>query len=83
MLLGDDREKAIDHIFDVYFSENGTMPGDKYFNVDINDFVIVDGIKYKGTSDLYELIFKRIPDDTIYIEKLAYKSIYGNECSQA
>jgi len=39
--------------------------------------VIVDGIKYKGTPGLYELIFKRIPDDTIYTEndKLAYKSI--------
>ena len=39
--------------------------------------MIVDGIKYKGTSGFYELIFKRIPDDTIYteIDKLAYKGI--------
>ncbi|KYM90640.1 hypothetical protein ALC53_01768 [Atta colombica] len=51
--------------------------GDKYFDVDSNDFVIVDGVKYKGTLDLYELIFKRIPDNTIYTEndKLAYISI--------
>jgi len=25
------------------------MLGDKYFDVDTNDFVIVDGIKYKDT----------------------------------
>ena len=51
--------------------------GDKYFDVDSNDFVIADGVKYKGTLDLYELIFKRIPDNTIYTEndKLAYISI--------
>jgi len=53
------------------------MLSDKYFDVDTNDFVIVDGVKYKSTLGLYELIFKRIPDDTIYTQndKLAYKSI--------
>ncbi|KYN00583.1 hypothetical protein ALC62_08642 [Cyphomyrmex costatus] len=72
-----DREKAIDHVYGVYLSENGTMLGDKQFDVDTNDFVIIDGVKYEGTSGLYELIFKRIPDDAIYTEndKLAYKSI--------
>jgi len=76
MLLGGDREKAIDHIY-LYLSENRMMLGDKYFVVDTNDFVIIDEIKFKGISGLYELIFKRIPDDTIYTEndKLAYKSI--------
>jgi len=64
MLLGGDREKAIDHIY-LYLSENRTMLGDKYFDVDTNDFVIIDEIKFKGISGLYELIFKRIPDDTI------------------
>ena len=43
----------------------------------MSDFVIVDGVKYKGTPGLYELIFKRIPDNTIYTEDdpLAFKSI--------
>jgi len=47
---------------------------DKYFDVDTINFVIVDGIKYKDTSGLYELIFKRISDGTIYTEndKLIY-----------
>ena len=53
------------------------MLGDKQFDIDTNDFVIVDGVKFKDTPGLYELIFKRIPDDTIYTEnnKLTYKSI--------
>ena len=32
-------------------------------------------VKYKGTSDLYELISKKIPDDYIENDKLAYKSV--------
>ena len=48
MLLSDDREKKINHVYGVYLSENGTMLGDKQFDVDTNDFVIVGGEKYKG-----------------------------------
>jgi len=49
---------------------------DKQFDIDTNDFMIIDGIKYKSTPGLYELIFKRIPN-TIYTEndKLAYKNM--------
>ena len=70
-------EKRRSITFIVYFSEYGTMFVDKYFDVDTINFMIVDGIKYKDTPDLYELIFKRISDDTIYTEndKLIYKSI--------
>ncbi|KYM96057.1 hypothetical protein ALC62_13290 [Cyphomyrmex costatus] len=77
MLLGGDREKAIDRVYGIYLNENGTMLDNKRFDIDTNDFVIIDGVKYKGTPGLYELIFKRIPDDAIYTEndKLAYKSI--------
>ncbi len=39
MLLGGDREKAIDHVYSVYFSENDMMLSDKYFDVDTNDFM--------------------------------------------
>jgi len=48
----------------------------KQFDLDTSDFVIVDRVKYKGTPELYELIFKRIPDDTIYTENdKAYNNI--------
>jgi len=39
MLLDGWTEK--DHVY-IYLSENGTMLGDKQFNVDTSDFVIVD-----------------------------------------
>jgi len=63
MLLSGDIEKAI-NVYDAYLSENDMILDDKYF--DTNDFV--DGIKYKGTSSLYELIFKRIPDGYLHRE---------------
>ena len=40
---------SIDYVYSVHLRENGTMLGDKYFDVDTNDFVIVDGVKYKDT----------------------------------
>ena len=61
----------------IYFNEKAWCCGDKQFDLDMSDFVIysIDGIKYKDTPESYELIFKRISDDTIYTEndKLAYK----------
>jgi len=59
----------------VYLSDDGTMLGDKRFDMD--DSMIVNRVKYKDTyTGLYELIFKRI-SDAIYIEddKQTYKSI--------
>jgi len=69
--------EKIDYVYGVYLSDNSTMLGDKYFDVNTNDFVIVDRVKYIW---LYELIFKRIPN-TIYREndKLAYNNILSNE----
>jgi len=37
------------------------MFGNKRFDV---DNIIIDGVRYVGTPGLYELIFKRIPDDS-------------------
>ena len=33
----------------MYTSETGTMLCDKKFDLDTSDFVIIDGVKYKGT----------------------------------
>ncbi|KYN07220.1 hypothetical protein ALC62_00588 [Cyphomyrmex costatus] len=76
-LLSGDKRNEIDLVYGVYFDENGTMMGDKKFDVDTDDTIIIDGNRYKGTPGLYELIFKRLPDDDIYTEndKQTYKSI--------
>ncbi|KAL6261889.1 hypothetical protein P5V15_006972 [Pogonomyrmex californicus] len=53
------------------------MLGDKKFDVDKNDSIIIDNVRYNGTPGLYELIFKRLPDKAIFTEdnKQTYKSI--------
>jgi len=41
------------------------MSGNKRFDVDDADNIIIDGVQYAGTPGLYELFFKRIPDDLL------------------
>ena len=53
MLLGSDREKAVDHFYGVHIISARTARSDKYFDVDTNDFMIVDGVKYKEIPGLY------------------------------
>ena len=67
LLIGNKRNE-IDLVYGVYFDENGTMLGNKKFDVDSDDTIIIDGVRYKGTLGLYELIFKKIPNDAIYTE---------------
>jgi len=55
------------------------MLGERYKRIDLdkNDDIIVDGKRYPGTSGLYELIFKKFPEETICMnaDKQKYKSI--------
>jgi len=52
------------------------MLDDKRINLDKND-IIVDGRRYPKTPGLYELIFKKFPDETICTnaDKQKYRSI--------
>jgi hypothetical protein len=76
-LLGDGDGTAIDKVFGVYFDKDGTKLGDKRFDIDRDDSVIIDNVRYVGTPGLYELIFKKLPDKTVYTEddKQQYKNI--------
>ena len=53
------------------------MLGDKAFDIDKDDNIIIDGARYGGTPGFFELIFKRIPYDATYTngDKQKYKSI--------
>ena len=44
------------------------MFGNKRFDVDDADNIIIDDVWYVSTPGLYELIFKRIPDNLLYTE---------------
>ncbi|XP_070154031.1 uncharacterized protein [Polyergus mexicanus] len=76
-VLSGDRESGIDTVYGVYFDNDGMMFGNKRFDVDNADNIIIDGVRYVGTPGLYEFIFKKIPDDVIYTEddKQTYKSM--------
>jgi len=66
-ILTGDRESDVDHTYGVYLDKDG-MLGSKRFDVDKADNIIIDGVRYVGTLGLYELIFKRVPDDIICTE---------------
>jgi len=47
---------------------DGTILDDKRFDLEADDSMFIDGIRYAGTHGLYELIFKRFADDAIYVK---------------
>ncbi|KYM99642.1 hypothetical protein ALC62_09610 [Cyphomyrmex costatus] len=67
----------IDVVYGVYFSDEGTMLGDKRITLNKNDDIIIDGQTYDGTPGLYELIFMKFPNESICTDDdvQTYKSI--------
>ncbi|KYQ47055.1 hypothetical protein ALC60_13930 [Trachymyrmex zeteki] len=67
----------IDVVYGVYFSNEGTMLGDKRIALDKNENIIINGKRYEGTPGLYELIFMKFPNEDICTDNVMqiYKSI--------
>jgi len=63
------QKSDVDYVYGVYLHKDGLIFGNKRFDVDEADNIIIDGIRYVGTPGLYELIFKRIPDDLLYTDE--------------
>ncbi|KAL6256630.1 hypothetical protein P5V15_012742 [Pogonomyrmex californicus] len=76
-LLSGDRQSEIDHVYGVYFDLDGSMLGNRRFDVAADDSGIVGDTRYPGIPGLYEWIFKRLLDDAMYMEndKQTYKSV--------
>lgn len=72
-ILSQDKNTKMDYVYGVKFCNEGMMIGNKFFDVDKDDNIYIDGIKYVGTPGLYELIFMRMPDDAVYTEADMYK----------
>ncbi|KYN33993.1 hypothetical protein ALC56_11657 [Trachymyrmex septentrionalis] len=49
-LLTGNTKNEINLVYGVYFDEKGTMLGNKKFDVDSDDTIIIDGVRYKGTN---------------------------------
>lgn len=60
--------KTIDYNYGVRIEENSWMMGSKLIDIDDDD-IIIDGVRYRGTPGLYELIFMNIPNDFIYSQE--------------
>ncbi|KYN08242.1 hypothetical protein ALC62_00776, partial [Cyphomyrmex costatus] len=52
-------ENGMDRVYGAYLDKVGLMLGNKRFDVDDADNIIIGGVRYAGTPGLYELIFKR------------------------
>lgn len=76
-----DDKRSIDHTYGPRISEDGVMIGNKSVQFSDDGKIIIDNVNYRGTSGLYELMFKRQPKDGTYTEAdlQAYKDI----CIQA
>lgn len=76
-VLSGKKNVNVDTVFGVYFSNNGTMIGNKRIDLDKNDDIYIDGKRYAGTQGLYELIFMKLPNDRIYTNSdlQNYKSV--------
>lgn len=71
------RSDPIDHTFGPRFEGSVLKIGDKELKFNEEGGIVIGGVTYRGTPGLYELIFKRAPDDTVYTDadKTAYKDI--------
>ncbi|EZA49237.1 hypothetical protein X777_12477 [Ooceraea biroi] len=55
-------------VYGVYLDSDGMKFGSLRFEIDNNDNILLDNVRYKGTPGLYELIFKRHPDEDVFTD---------------
>lgn len=71
------KSQKIDHIYGPRYEGSTLMVGDRPLQFDEDGSIRVGDVAYRATTGLYELLFKRIPDDEIYDEHdlIVYKDI--------
>lgn len=71
-----DTSRSFDHMYGIRYDSDGWKIGDTNVEIDGDDFII-DGVRYRGSPGLYELMFLKIPNEKIYTQQdlNAYKSI--------
>lgn len=70
-------KRTVDHTFGPRFEGDKLMIGDRTLDFDEYGNILVADTSYKPTEGIYELLFKRIPDEEVYNEDdlNAYKDI--------
>ena len=61
-------------MYGIYLHKDGLMFDNKRFDMDDADNIIID-VRYVRTPGIYELIFKRIPDDALYTKNDMHKYV--------
>lgn len=71
------RYAVIDHSYGPYFNSDTLMVGDKKLDFKDNGSIMIGKVTYKASKGLYELLFKRVPDEDEYNDSdlKAYKDI--------
>ncbi|KYN09356.1 hypothetical protein ALC57_18532 [Trachymyrmex cornetzi] len=64
-VLSGNKAVNIDVVYGVYFSDEGTILGDKRITLHKNDDIIIEGKRYDRIAGLYELIFMKYPNESI------------------
>lgn len=60
------KERIIDHTLRPHFEGDVLMVGEGPIRVDYDGSIIIAVTTYKTTPGLYNLLFKRLPNDAIY-----------------
>ena len=70
-------KRKIDDTYGPRYEGDTLMLGDKHIVFGDEGYIHINGIAYKGTEGLYELLFKRLPDDALYNDEdlRAYRDI--------
>jgi len=83
------KQRTIDHEYGPRFDKSGQtlMVGDKPIEFDTDGTIIINDTRYRPSEGLYELLFKRMPDNDVYTtdDLNLYKDrayIDCNKCSQ-
>ncbi|XP_036143449.1 uncharacterized protein LOC118645822 [Monomorium pharaonis] len=74
-VLSGKKPVIIDTVYGAYFTDFGTMLGDKRIDIHKNDNIVIDGKIYMGTPGLYELIFMKMPNMYTNNDLQNYKNI--------
>ena len=80
LALSDDRDKKMDHTYGVRNVVDKWMVGNSVLEINQDDSFYIAGKRYRGTPGLYELMFMKEPDKSVYDENdlAAYKSILSD-----
>lgn len=71
------KSSMVDHLYGPRFEGDTLMIGNSKLELSDDGSILIKNVRYKPTEGLYELLFKRVPDQATYDDNdlMAYKNI--------